>query len=87
MMIPVFIKVTLLGGNREKRIVNSDQIQMISEKLNDMTGDIHSQIKLDGAIMNVEESPDQIKEMIIATFRSNVADIIKRLHGLGFIGH
>lgn len=87
-MVPVFVKVTLMGGNHEKRILNAEQIQKIAEKKNDMTGEIHSQINIHGnLIMDVEESPDQIKEAINATFKCRVLDIVSKLHAMGFIGH
>lgn len=87
-MVPVFIKVTLLGGNHEKRILNADQILSIAEKKNDMTGDMHSQINMHGSsIMNVEESPAQIKDMINATFKCQISNIASKLHAMGFIGH
>lgn len=87
-MFPIFITVTLKGGNNEKRIINANQISSIAGKTDSESGQTYTMINIGiGGIMNVVETPDQIRYMIGSAIKNIASDVVGSLHSRGFIGH
>lgn len=87
-MLPIFITVTLKGGNNETRTINVNQISSLAKKTDSETGEEYTMINIGiGAIMNVLETPDQIRYMIGSAIKNIALDVVSSLHSRGFIGH
>lgn len=87
-MFPTFITVTLKGGNKEARTINVNQISSLAKKTDSETGEEYTMINIGlGGIMNVLETPDQIRYMIGSAIKNIALDVVSSLHSRGFIGH